>query len=76
MVRKYLVPVIIGSGPRESKYNLTVGTLVIHWFWRWAQNTHVHTQRHTVVPPGLLKQGKMLCQMLTVLADAPAIAPY
>lgn len=55
MVRKYLVPVIIGRGPRESKYNLTAGTLVIHWFWRCAQNTHIHTQRHTAVLPALPK---------------------
>lgn len=73
---KYLVPVIIGSGPRESKYNLTVGTLVIHCFWRWAQDTHIHTQRNTVVSSGLLTQGKMLCQALTVLADVTNIAPY
>lgn len=68
---KFLVPVIIGSGPRESKYNLTVGRLVIHQFWRRAQDTHIHTQRHTAVCAGLRKHRKMLCQTLTLLADAP-----
>lgn len=68
---KFLVPVIIGSGPRESKYNLTVGRLVIHQFWRRAQDTHIHTQRHTAVCAGLQKHRKMLCQTLTLLADAP-----
>lgn len=72
---KHLVPVIIGSGPRESKYNLTVGRLVIHQFWRRAQDTHIHAQRHTVVSAGLRKHGKMLCQTLTLLADAPTTDP-
>lgn len=31
---KGIVPVIIGRRPRESKHNLTAGTVVIHWFWR------------------------------------------
>lgn len=52
---KSLVPATIGSGPRESKYNLTAGRLVTHQFWRRAQDTHRHTQRHTVVSAGLQK---------------------
>ena len=70
--KKYLVPVIIGSEPRESKANLTVGRLVTHQFWRRAQDTHIHAQRHTAVSAGLRKHWKMFCQTLTLLADALA----